>query len=88
MSTEHQLCVHFFSVFFTFALIYQEIEGMNDSEIDVFIVCFIHTWSQNFDLVLKNCKLQERFDFTKEEALFTSSYFLINPVSLWSKHDE
>ena len=38
MSTEHQLCVHVFSIFFTFALIYQEIEGMNDSEIDFFYV--------------------------------------------------
>ena len=37
---------------------------------------------------MKNCKLQIRFDFTKEEALFTSSYFLINPVSLWSKDVE
>ena len=31
-----------------------------------------------FDLVMKNCKLQEGFDFTKDESLFTSSYFLIN----------
>ena len=48
MSTEHQLCVHVFSIFFTFALIYQEIEGMNDSEIDVFMLlknCFTQTCS-------------------------------------------
>ena len=37
---------------------------------------------------MENCKLQKGFDFTKEEALFTSSYFLINTVSLWSKHVE
>ena len=46
MSIEHQLRVHFFAIFFTVALTYQEIEGMNDSEIDVFMLlknCFIHT---------------------------------------------
>ena len=48
MSTEHQLHVHFFAIFFTVALIYQEIEGMNDSKIDVFMLLknyFIYTCS-------------------------------------------
>ena len=38
MSTEHQLRVHFFSIFFIVPLTYLEIEGMNDSEIDVFVL--------------------------------------------------
>ena len=38
MSTEHQLRVHFFSIFFIVALTYLKIEGMNDSEIDVFVL--------------------------------------------------
>ena len=46
MSTEHQLRVHFFSIFFTFALIYQEIEGINDSKIDFFYLIeeLFHTY--------------------------------------------
>ena len=75
MSTEYQLRVHVFSIFFIVALIYQEIEGMNDREIDVF-------------MLLKNCKLQEGFDFTKDGALLTSSYFFINTISLWVKNVE
>ena len=31
---------------------------------------------------MENCKLQEGFDFTKDGALFTSSYFFINTISL------
>ena len=45
MSTKHQLRVHVFSIFFMVALIFQEIEGMNDSEFAVFRLlknCFIH----------------------------------------------
>ena len=38
MSTEHQLRVHFFSIFFIVPLTHLEIEGMNDSEIDVFVL--------------------------------------------------
>ena len=38
MSTEYQLRVHFFAIFFIVALICQEIEGMNDTEIDVFML--------------------------------------------------
>ena len=48
MSTEHQLRVHVFSIFFIVALIYQEIEGINNSEIDVFMLlknCFTQTCS-------------------------------------------
>ena len=37
---------------------------------------------------MKNCKLQEGFDFTKDESLLTRSYFLINTVSLWVKNVE
>ena len=38
MSTEDQLRIDFFSIFFIVALIYQEIEGMNDSKIDVLML--------------------------------------------------
>ena len=46
MSAEYQLRVHFFSIFFTFALIYQEIEGINDSKIDFFYLIeeLFHTY--------------------------------------------
>ena len=37
---------------------------------------------------MKKWKIQEGFDFTKDEALFTSSYFLINTVPLWVKNVE
>ena len=37
---------------------------------------------------MENCKLQEGFDFTKDGALFTSSYFFINTISLWVKKVE
>ena len=37
---------------------------------------------------MENCKLQEGFDFTKDGALFTSSYFFLNTISLWVKNVE
>ena len=55
MSTEHQLRVHVFSIFFIVALIYQEIEGMNDSEFAVFMLlknCFIHVLYKHASKIL------------------------------------